>query len=193
MFVHQYLTSFYSSFVRQVDEAHSLQIVQLAKLLLEGCSSKEMESILEYDGRYPEMHFPTLFFDDLVSYLERRNKDVVSSATPPVRKQSSTITPEFNHPRALTARLQIIRFVFGLGFGPVNGNPNMPQMELSKDQINDIWDVCLQPADQSAYMVFLATASKGDDCKCTLTNMIQILTSSNILYCSVLTIYRHTL
>ena len=191
MFVHQYLTSFYSSFVQQVDEAHSLQIVQLAKLLLEGCSSKEMESILEYDGRYPEMHFPTLFFDDLVSYLERRNKAVVSSATPPVRKQSSAVvTPEFNHPRALTARLQILRFVFGLGFGPVNGNPSMPQMEMSKDQINDIWEVCLQPADQSAYMVFLATASKGDDCKCILTI---VFTSINIASCSFLTIYRRTL
>jgi ubiquitin carboxyl-terminal hydrolase 9/24 len=65
--------------------------------------------------------------------------------------------PEFNHAASLSTRLQILRFVYGLDLNPSTEN------ELSCQQVQQLWNVCVQPTDREALMMFLANASKPDD------------------------------
>lgn len=60
--------------------------------------------------------------------------------------------PEFNHPNALTERLQIIRLVYGI---QVN-------TQLRSDQLDLLWSMCVLPADKELFVTFLANASAED-------------------------------
>ena len=66
------------------------------------------------------------------------------------------MVPEFNHAESLSTRLQILRFVYGLNLGP----SKLPELELSCEQLQKLWNVCVQPNDREALMLFLANASQ---------------------------------
>ena len=77
-----------------------------------------------------------------------------------------SIVPEFNHSHSLSTRLQILRFVYGFGLGPAGASTNgLPQNEMSSKDIQLLWDVCSQSVDRETCMMFLANASKADDCE----------------------------
>ena len=63
-----------------------------------------------------------------------------------------SIVPEFNHANALTERLQILRLFYG-----IQGNT-----QLRSDQIDQLWSLCVLPADKELFMIFLANASAED-------------------------------
>lgn len=63
-----------------------------------------------------------------------------------------SVVPEFNHTKALTERLQILRLVYGI---QVN-------TQLRSDQLDLLWSMCVLPSDKELFMTFLANASAGD-------------------------------
>ncbi|KAL7528133.1 hypothetical protein ACHAXR_002283, partial [Thalassiosira sp. AJA248-18] len=173
-----------------VDETHALHMVQLSKFLLEGFVDRnEMEKLVAYNpAEEPEVqHFPTLLFHDLISYMKRRrgvgggsgfgsgggygSGGVSSANAPMMRKPSSAgtgITPEFNHANALSTRLQILRFVYGLTTPPPTTAAPVDQSssshtKLSTTQLTQLWKLFSQtPHDRESLMTFLSNASKVD-------------------------------
>ena len=59
---------------------------------------------------------------------------------------------EFNHTKALTERLQILRLLYGI-------NTNT---QLCSDQLHLLWHMCVSPPDKEIFMTFLANASAED-------------------------------
>lgn len=69
-----------------------------------------------------------------------------------------TASEEFNHGLALEVRLDVLRFVYGLS----------DTVEITLEQLNTLWDLCTEPEDREALMVFLAKSSYDDDPPSTL-------------------------
>ncbi len=67
--------------------------------------------------------------------------------------------PEFNHGKSLSTRLQFLRFIYGQHLDSAKSSEN----ELSYQQLQQLWNICVQPNDKEAVMMFLANASKPDD------------------------------
>ena len=78
------ITRIASGRINDVDETHALHMVQLSKFLLEGYGREEMEQLVSYNPQESEYHFPTLFFNDLISYMTRRSRVGV---TPVLRRK----------------------------------------------------------------------------------------------------------
>ena len=65
------------------------------------------------------------------------------------RKNTST---EFRHSTALTERLNIIRYVYGI----------CATVEMTSKQLESLWKICVAPEDREAIMMFLANASNNE-------------------------------
>ena len=94
----------------------------------------------------------------------RHSHDLSSSLSLYFQPSSSPAHPDqFNHTKLLSTRLQILRFVYGLN---IDLDPLAlvgRKLEMSVDQVGHLWNVCSQPNDREALMMFLANASKPDD------------------------------
>lgn len=67
---------------------------------------------------------------------------------------ASVALPDFNHTKALTERLQILRYVYGLS----------SKVEMSSQLLDHLWSLCTLPVDREAIMEFVAHASKSEIC-----------------------------
>lgn len=126
----------------QADETEALRIVNLTQFVLETCPQEQSTNLIfANDGELAK-----LIFDELIAYLNRR------TSSPPIRKTSSNLknfSAEFNHSTALTERLNMIRYVYGIS----------TTVDMDKTQLDAIWKICEAPEDREAIMVFLANAS----------------------------------
>jgi ubiquitin carboxyl-terminal hydrolase 9/24 len=68
-----------------------------------------------------------------------------------------------NHAKLLSTRLQNLRFVYGLNIDLDSLALDGPKIEMSCEQLVHLWNVCSDPIDREALMIFLANASKPDD------------------------------
>jgi hypothetical protein len=164
-----------------LNETHALYMVQLTRFVLESYSRDRADAIVMMSKNEELDNGPlaVLLLTELTAYLNRRR--VVPTA-PPIRKvrhlsrllmnclsasacthvdffflfpqpsSASVVLPEFNYSKALSERLQILRFVYGLSSAA----------EMTSQQIDHIWSLCTLPVDREAIMDFLADASNSD-------------------------------
>lgn len=120
-----------------VDEVQALRIIKLFIFVLEACPRNQAETILVQNN----CALARLVFRELIAYLERRT-----------RIAKHQVLDDENHLEALRERLRIVRFVFGLCTD-----------SLSADAVKQLWELCSDPADREAVIVFLASASASSN------------------------------
>jgi len=126
------------------DETEALRIIRLTRFVLEACPREQATIIIAHSKH----EIANLMFDELNAYLRRKS----SSDTPLLIKKTSsnlTVPEEFHHGIALETRLDNLRFVFGLS----------DTVQITLAQLNMLWELCTEPDDREALMVFLAKSS----------------------------------
>ncbi|KAG7367521.1 ubiquitin carboxyl-terminal hydrolase [Nitzschia inconspicua] len=122
-----------------IDENECLKMVELTHFVLQACAREQATSLVMSDGEA----IPSLLLDELISFLKRRQHGVPSQTAS--RKLSSAVL-DLN---ALSGRLNIIRFVFGLD----------ARIQMISSQLEQLWHMCTAPSDREELMVFIASAS----------------------------------
>jgi len=126
-----------------VDEYLSLRMMNLTKFVLGACPRDQAVRMIVADNA----QLAQLVFQDLTAYLNRR-----AAPQQLTRKLSSTNSAEVNHSIALVERFRILRYVYGLSV----------KVNLSKQQLDVLWNLCVTPEDREELMVFLADASNNE-------------------------------
>eukprot|EP00804_Cyclotella_cryptica_P003556 CCRYP_002177-RC/>CCRYP_002177-RC protein AED:0.09 eAED:0.09 QI:151/1/1/1/0.8/0.83/6/655/3175 len=136
-----------------INETHALYMVQLTRFVLESYPRDRTDAVLVISDGEDERSssLADLLLMELTAYLNRRR---TIPTAPPVRKPSSAsvAVPEFNYSRALSERLQILRYVYGLS----------STSEMTSQQLDHLWSLCTLPVDREAIMDFLADASNAE-------------------------------
>eukprot|EP00567_Pseudictyota_dubia_P007508 CAMPEP_0197442408 /NCGR_PEP_ID=MMETSP1175-20131217/8425_1 /TAXON_ID=1003142 /ORGANISM="Triceratium dubium, Strain CCMP147" /LENGTH=3192 /DNA_ID=CAMNT_0042972873 /DNA_START=42 /DNA_END=9620 /DNA_ORIENTATION=- len=128
-----------------VDEVLALRMVQLTRFVLQACPREQAAMLVTGN----DATLAVLLLRELVAYLKRRAAAIAAQL---VRKLSSVNGVESNHPAALSERLHIIRYVYGLS----------DRVVMNGQQLDLLWGLCAGPGDREALMVFIANASTAD-------------------------------
>lgn len=126
------------------EEISALRMVRLTRFILEACPLEQAATMITKNDN----ELGNLTFNELVAYLRRRSSRESHSL---IKKTSSNVTlsEEFQHSFALGKRLGILRVVYGIS----------DTVELSSAQLDMLWQLCVEPEDREAIMLFLANSS----------------------------------
>eukprot|EP00957_Ditylum_brightwellii_P116116 8857440-Ditylum_brightwellii.AAC.1 len=129
-----------------IDEILALRMVKLTRFVLEACPRDQAVVLVTADNA----SLAVLLFRELTAYLNRR---AVSLASPQLKKQTSSMVSADNHHQlALSERLHIIRYAYGLS----------DRADMSSQQLDHLWSLCAVPGDREALMIFLANAANAE-------------------------------
>jgi len=126
-----------------IDEDLSLRMINLTKFVLSACPTDQAVHMIVTENAL----LAQLVFQDLTAYLNRR-----SAPQQLTRKLSAISASDVNHHNALVQRLCILRYVYGLS----------SKVNLSKEQLDILWNLCVTSEDREDVMVFLADASNNE-------------------------------